>query len=444
MAVLYLVSGKLEPEGPGRRRGSGRLTRERPDVRTIQINGGRVIDPSQDIDRVADLWLSRGRVLAIGEGYEEAEVVIDAAGLIVCPGLIDMHVHLREPGREEDETIATGTAAALAGGVTSVACMPNTEPALDSQAAAEFVILQAQRAGKANVFPIGAVTKGRKGEELAEIGGLVDGGAVAFTDDGAPVASAEIMRRALEYAKMFDRVIMQHCQVLELTDGGVMNEGFESMRLGLPGMPAAAEDIMIARDIGLAELTGGRLHILHVSTAAAVELIREGKRRGVRVTGEACPHHFTLTDERLRTFDSNYKMSPPLRTWSDVEAIIGGLQGRHARGARHRPRPARPREEDARARPGPERHRRPGDPDPDLRARPDRAGPPDLAGDDRQADGQPGAAPGHPQGTLRPGADADVTVIDPEARGRSTRRSSAPRAATPRSAAGRSAAGPTP
>ena len=170
------------------------------------------------------------------------------------------------------------------------------------------------------------MSKGRKGEELAELGQLVAGGAVAFTDDGAPVASASLMRRALEYAKMFDRVIMQHCQVPELTVGGVMNEGFESMRLGLAGMPAAAEDIMVARDIRLAEITGGRLHIQHISTARSVELVREGKRRGVRVTAEACPHHFTLTDERLRTFDSNYKMNPPLRTWSDVEAVIGGLK----------------------------------------------------------------------------------------------------------------------
>ncbi len=294
---------------------------------TIQITGGRIIDPSQDIDRIGDLWLSRGRVLPPGGGGSvDADIVIDARGLIVSPGLIDCHVHLREPGNEEDETIATGAAAALAGGVTSVACMPNTLPAIDSQGVAEFVVLLAQRAKKANVYPVGAVSKDRKGEELAELGRLVAGGAVAFTDDGAPVASASLMRRALEYARMFDRVIMQHCQVPELTVGGVMNEGFESMKLGLGGMPAAAEDIMVARDIRLAEITGGRLHIQHISTARSVELVREGKRRGVKVTAEACPHHFTLTDERLRTFDSNYKMNPPLRTWADVEAVIGGLR----------------------------------------------------------------------------------------------------------------------
>ena len=293
---------------------------------TIQITGGRIIDASQGLDEIGDLWISRGRILPMGGGLEDPEVVIDARGMIVSPGLIDIHVHLREPGNEEDETIATGASAALAGGVTSVACMPNTQPAIDTQAAAEFVVLQGQRARQANVYPVGAVSKGRKGEELAELGQLVAGGAVAFTDDGAPVASADLMRSALQYSKMFDRVIMQHCQVPELTVGGVMHEGFESMRLGLGGMPAAAEDIMVARDIRLAEITGGRIHIQHISTARSVELVREGKRRGVQVTAEACPHHFTLTDETLRTFDSNFKMNPPFRTWSDVEAVIGGLK----------------------------------------------------------------------------------------------------------------------
>ena len=293
---------------------------------TIRITGGRVIDPSQNLDLVTDVWLGQGRVLAIGAFGETSDRTIDATGLIVCPGLIDAHVHLREPGNEEDETIATGALSALAGGITSVACMPNTIPAIDSQAAAEFVIRQGKRAGKANVYPVGAVSKGRKGEELAELGRLVDGGAVAFTDDGAPVASASLMRKALQYAKMFDRVIMQHCQVPELTVGGVMNEGFESVKLGLGGMPAAAEDIMVARDIRLAEITGGFVHIQHLSTERSVELVREGKHRGIGVTAEACPHHFTLTDESLRSFDSNFKMNPPLRTKHDVQAVIGGLR----------------------------------------------------------------------------------------------------------------------
>jgi dihydroorotase len=293
---------------------------------TLCIRNGRFIDPSQGLDQVTDVWVRDDRVVGTGPRPDlRADRTIEATDKIVCPGLIDMHVHLREPGREEDETIATGTAAALAGGVTSVACMPNTEPAIDSQADAEFVCLQAKRAGNANVFPIGAITKGRKGEELAEIGGLVAGGAVAFTDDGSPVVSAEIMRRAMEYCRMFDRAVLSHSEDLDLTRGGVMNEGFESMRLGLRGMPAAAEEVMVYREIALAELTGARVHILHVSTAGSVELIRRGKERGVRVTGEATPHHFTLTDKCLRTFDSNFKMAPPLRTDEDVKAILAGL-----------------------------------------------------------------------------------------------------------------------
>ena len=295
-------------------------------LRTIQITGGRIIDPSQDIDQIGDLWISRGRILPLGRGLRGGRDRHRRPRADRLPGpdrrprpppragqrggRDDRHRRRGRPGRRRD----LGRLHA------------QHDPAIDTQAAAEFVVLQGQRARQANVYPVGAVSKGRKGEELAELGQLVAGGAVAFTDDGAPVASAALMRRALEYSKMFDRVIMQHCQVPELTVGGVMNEGFESMRLGLAGMPAAAEDIMVARDIRLAEITGGRLHIQHISTARSVELVREGKRRGVRVTAEACPHHFTLTDERLRTFDSNYKMNPPLRTWSDVEAVIGGLK----------------------------------------------------------------------------------------------------------------------
>jgi dihydroorotase len=296
-------------------------------MNTLRITNGRVIDPSQGLDAVTDLWVRGEHLLGTGPQPQlHAARTLDATGKIVCPGLIDMHVHLREPGREEDETIASGTAAALAGGVTSVACMPNTEPALDNQAAAEFVYLQAERAGNANVFPVGAVTKGRQGAELAEIGGLVEGGAVAFTDDDAPVTSAEIMRRAMEYCRMFDKAVLSHALDPDLARGGVMNEGFESMRLGLRGLPAAAEEVVIHRDIELARLTGGRLHILHVSTAGGVDLIRRARARGVRVTAEACPHHFTLTDEALRSFDSNFKMAPPLRTAADVQAVIEGLK----------------------------------------------------------------------------------------------------------------------
>jgi dihydroorotase len=292
----------------------------------LRITGGRLVDPSQDLDRVDDLWIEGEQIVGIGPRPDwRAERTVDAAGMIVCPGLIDMHVHLREPGQEEDETIATGVASALAGGITTVACMPNTEPALDNQAAAEFVYLQAERAGGASVYPIGCVTKGRLGQELAEIGGLVDGGAVAFTDHDRPITSADIMRRALEYCRMFDRPVLCHAEDLELTRGGIMHEGVENMRLGLRGMPAAAEEIVLYRDLELAQLTGGRLHVLHVSTAGSVELIRQAKSRGVRVTAETTPYHLMLTNEALRTFNSNYKLNPPLRTQRDVTALIEGL-----------------------------------------------------------------------------------------------------------------------
>lgn len=304
---------------------------------TIQLRNGRVICPAQNFDAITDLWLGDGEIVGVGpQPGLTAEIVLDCRGKLVTPGLIDMHVHLREPGREEDETIQTGTAAAVAGGITAVACMPNTEPPLDTQAQAAFVKLQAKYADNCYVFPIGTVTKGREGKELAEMGGLVDGGAVAFTDDGGPVFNAEIMRRALEYSKMLGKAILVHAEILELTQGGVMNEGLVSTRLGLRGMPAVAEDIMIARDIMLAELTGGKVHILHVSTAGGTHLIRKGRQRAEElkalgkpsfwISGEACPHHFLLTDEELVRFDSNYKMAPPLRTREDVEAIIAGLK----------------------------------------------------------------------------------------------------------------------
>ena len=383
-------------------------------MHTLRITNGRVLDPSQGLDHVMDLWIRGEHILGTGpQPPLQATRVLDAAGKIVCPGLIDMHVHLREPGREEDETIATGTAAALAGGVTSVACMPNTEPALDSQAAAEFVYLQAERAGNANVFPVGAITKARKGEELAEIGGLVEGGAVAFTDDGSPVVSAEIMRRALEYCRMFDRAVLSHCEDLDLTRGGVMHEGFESMRLGLKGMPAAAEEVMVHRDIALAELTGGRLHILHVSTGGSVDLIRRARKRGVRVSGEACPHHLSLTDQCLRTFDSNYKMAPPLRTRADADALIAGLKDGTLEviATDHAPH-------------APEKKMRELDQAPNgiigletllpvcvtTLIEPGHLTWPQLI---EKLTINPARVLGIDRGTLRPGADADVTIIDP-------------------------------
>jgi len=296
---------------------------------TLLIRGGRVVDPSQGVDRIDDVLVRDGLIVSIGHGGGQpigrADETVEAAGLVVCPGLVDMHVHLREPGREEDETIETGTRAALAGGFTSVACIPNTEPPIDTQAAVEFIRQKASRADTCNVFVVACVSRGREGKELAEIGRLVEAGAVAFSDDGSPVYDAELMRRALEYCRMFDKPVLAHEEVLELSRGGIMHEGLVSLVLGLPGMPAAAEDVMIGRDVTLAETTGGRVHVMHVSTAGGVALIRDAKRRGVRITAEACPHHFTLTDESLRGFDANCKMSPPLRTAADVEAIITGL-----------------------------------------------------------------------------------------------------------------------
>ena len=300
---------------------------------SLLIRGGRVVDTSQSLDRVDDLLIRDGRVVAIcsatigqlAGGAVVADEVLDATGLIVTPGLVDMHVHLREPGREEDETIETGTAAAIAGGFTSVACIPNTEPPLDTQGGVEFIHQKAARADACNVFVVACASRERQGRELADIGQLVEAGAVAFSDDGSPVYDAELMRRVFEYCRMFDKPFLAHEEVLELTAGGVMHEGLVSMVLGLKGMPAAGEEVMIGRDIAMAEVTGGRLHVMHLSTAGGVELVRRAKERGIAVTSEATPHHFTLTDECLRRFDSNYKMSPPLRTTADVEAILAGL-----------------------------------------------------------------------------------------------------------------------
>ncbi len=298
---------------------------------SLLIRGGRIVDPSQSLDATGDVLIRDGRVVAIGAAAVSesdaagADEVIDAEGMIITPGLVDMHVHVREPGREEDETIETGAAAAIAGGFTSVACIPNTEPPIDTQGAVEFIHQKAARADACNVFVVACVSRDRAGKELAEIGQLVEAGAVAFTDDGSPVYDAELMRRAFEYCRMFDKPILAHEEVLELSHGGVMHEGLVSLALGLPGMPAAAEEVMIGRDIALAEVTGGRLHVMHLSTAGGVELVRRAKAQGIAVTAEATPHHFTLTDECLRQFDSNYKMSPPLRTAADVEAILDGL-----------------------------------------------------------------------------------------------------------------------
>ena len=287
-----------------------------------------MIDPSQKLDRTLDVLLRAGKVAEVGEGIgtpADAEV-IEAAGMVVAPGLIDLHVHLREPGGEHKETIASGAASAAAGGFTTVVAMPNTDPPIDNPAAVGFVLAQGRRVGLARVLPSGAITVGQKGDQLTEIGEMAEAGAVTITDDGRPVSRAGVMRLALEYAQAFDMPVSVHAEERELSEGGVMNEGLISTRLGLTGIPNAAEDIMISRDLMLAELTGGRLHIQHVSTRRGVEMIREAKARGVRVTAEGTPHHFTLTDAAVERYRTDAKMNPPLRSEADRDAVREGVR----------------------------------------------------------------------------------------------------------------------
>jgi dihydroorotase len=297
-------------------------------IRPILIQGGRVIDPSRGSDGVADVYLTDGKVAAVGSNIvgEEGTLVIPAAGKVVAPGLIDLHVHLREPGQEDQETVATGAMAAAAGGFTAVCAMPNTDPVVDNPGTVGFIVSQAQRAAKARVYPIGAISLGQRGEKLAEFGELVGAGAVAVSDDGKPVMSSHLMRTALEYARTFGIPVADHCEDLALAEGGAMHEGIVATRLGLKGIPAAAEEIMVARDIILAELTGGHVHLCHMSTRGSVELIRRGKERGIRVTAEATPHHFTLTHEACEGYNTNAKMNPPLREGADRDAIRQGLR----------------------------------------------------------------------------------------------------------------------
>ncbi len=298
---------------------------------TILITGGRVIDPGR-LDGPAEVLIENGKVAAVGQNLLAAAsrdkgsvTVVDATGKLVLPGFVDLHVHFREPGFEYKETIATGGASAVAGGFTSVCCMPNTNPVNDSQSVTEFMLEKARAAGNCSVFPVGAITKGSEGKELAEIGDLRRAGCVAISDDGRPVMNSMVMRRAMEYALAFDMPVIDHCEDLHLSEGGCMNEGLVSTELGLAGIPAAAEDVMVARNIALAELTGARLHLAHVSTAGSVRMVREAKARGIRVTAEACPHHFSLTEEAVRGFNTLAKMNPPLRAWQDVQAIKEGL-----------------------------------------------------------------------------------------------------------------------
>lgn len=295
----------------------------------ILIKNGRVIDPENGIDKVTDIFVDKGIISEIGDDLEldgiEMEV-IDATGKIVTPGLVDMHCHLRDPGQEYKEDIETGTRAAVMGGITSVACMPNTKPVVDNEAVVSYIINKAKEVGYCNVYPIGAVSKGLKGEELAEIGEMKFAGAVAISDDGRPVVESGLMRRAMEYADMFDMKVISHCEDLGLADGGYMNEGAVATAMGLRGISRAAEEVMVSRDIIIAEAIGTPVHIAHVSTRLSVDLVRQAKKRGVRVTCETCPHYFTLTEKAVEGFNTFAKMNPPLRTDDDVQAIKDGLK----------------------------------------------------------------------------------------------------------------------
>lgn len=293
----------------------------------LLIKGGRVIDPAQNIDEKLDIRITDGKIKEIGKKLSAGKSceVIDAKGLIVAPGLIDMHVHLRDPGLEYKEDIVTGTRAAAAGGFTSVACMPNTSPANDNKAVTTYIIAKAKAEGLVNVFPVGTITQGGKGEKLAEMGDLKEAGCVAVSDDGHPVANPELMRRALEYAKGMEMPLISHSEDQELAGDGLMNDGYTATELGLKGIPWVAEDAAVARDVFLAEFTNSPIHIAHISTKGSVQIIRDAKARGVKVTCETAPHYFSLTEDAVRGYNTNAKMNPPLRTDDDVAAIKAGL-----------------------------------------------------------------------------------------------------------------------
>lgn len=295
-------------------------------IKKILIKGGRVIDPANNFDEVSDVLIANGKIEQVGSIDGADAQVIDAKGLIVSPGLIDLHVHFREPGDEEEETIASGSAAAVAGGFTAVVCMPNTNPTIDDETSVEYIHRMGRQARKTFVYCMGAITKDRKGEELAEMGLMIKAGAIGFTDDGAGVQDASVMLRALKYAQMFDVVISQHCHDSSLGSNGVMNSGYNSTILGLPGMDPLAEEMMLWRDVQLVRKTNVRYHAQHISTAGSVKIIREAKADGLPVSCEVTPHHLLFTDDAVMDYDTNFKVNPPLRTAADIEALKGAIK----------------------------------------------------------------------------------------------------------------------
>jgi len=386
----------------------------------ILIKGGRVIDPGR-VNGPADVLIENGKIVAVGQKLDPpagkadpSTTIIDARGKLVLPGLVDLHVHLREPGFEYKDTIQTGTAAAVAGGFTSVCCMPNTSPVNDNQSITEFILEQARLAGNAHVFPVGAITKGSEGKELAEIGELRHAGCVAISDDGQPVMNSLIMRRAMEYALAFDLPVIDHCEDLHLSEGGCMNEGLVSTQLGLPGIPSAAEDVMVARNLALAELTTARLHLAHLSTAGSVRMVRAAKSRGIRVTAEVCPHHFSLTEEAVRGFNTHAKMNPPLRTWQDVQAIKEGLRDGtiDVIATDHAPHAVQDKQQQFAAAPNGIVGLETALP---LTLALVEEGILSLEAAVAKLTIEPARAFGLSKGSLAPGADADVVVVDPEA-----------------------------
>jgi dihydroorotase len=390
----------------------------------ILIRGGRVIDPAQGIDRHLDVWIADAKIVALEpdmrallqrapDDPHPAPRIIEAQGCVVAPGFLDMHVHLREPGFEYKETIATGLAAAAAGGFTAVAAMANTKPANDTPAVTEFMLRRAAAVGGTRLFTIGAVSVGLAGEELAEIGGMHQAGIVGLSDDGMPVMHPRLMRRAMEYGRMLELPILSHCEDHRLSSGGAMHEGVVSTALGLIGVPAVAENVMVYRDIQLAALTGAHLHIQHVSTAEAVALVRRAKEQGITVTAEACPHHFTLTHEAVRGYNTNTKVNPPLRTAVDVEAIKTGLQDGTLEviASDHAPHHVSEKDQDYTAAPA-------GmiglETSVGLALRLYHEGVLSLPQMIAKYTVHPASILGVPHGTLRVGSSADVTILDPD------------------------------